>query len=238
MTQVPNYIVEDGDGLTVLAAINAIFAAVGDDNAGPTPPDNPFPFMRWRDTSVSPEVLKIRNAANTAWLSFLAYLGITLTAAQINSLQIPPGSVVSFARNSAPTGWLKANGALVSRTTYADLFAAIGTTFGVGDGSTTFALPDLRGEFIRGWDDGRGVDSGRVFGSAQLDQMQGHRHDARIAQGVTGTAAGTNEGIWNQGVSPISNVVINTITDGINGTPRTGAETRPRNVALLACIKF
>jgi len=82
------------------------------------------------------------------------------------------GTVIWFAANTAPTGYLKANGANVSRTTYASLFAAIGTVFGVGDGSTTFGLPDLRGEFIRGWDDGRGVDSGRAFGSAQLDQMQ------------------------------------------------------------------
>jgi microcystin-dependent protein len=93
-------------------------------------------------------------------------------AQEIPSLMGITGQVAYFAVSSAPTGWLKANGALVSRTTYATLFAAVGTTFGVGDGSTTFALPDMRGEFPRGWDDGRGVDSGRVFGSAQLDQMQ------------------------------------------------------------------
>lgn len=67
------------------------------------------------------------------------------------------GVIGFFAGSSAPSGYLKANGALVSRTTYATLFAAIGTTFGAGDGSTTFALPDLRGEFLRGWDDGRGT---------------------------------------------------------------------------------
>ena len=61
---------------------------------------------------------------------------------------------------SGEGGWLKANGAAVSRTAYGDLFAKIGTVFGSRDGSTTFNLPDLRGEFIRGWDNGRGVDSG------------------------------------------------------------------------------
>ena len=85
---------------------------------------------------------------------------------------IPSGAVMYFAGQTAPTGWLKANGAAVSRTTYAALFAAIGTTYGAGDGRSTFNLPDLRGEFIRGWDDGRGVDTGRVFGSAQGDAIR------------------------------------------------------------------
>lgn len=71
---------------------------------------------------------------------------------------VPAGTVIAFASSTAPTGYLKANGALISRTTYASLFAAIGTTFGAGDGSTTFALPDLRGYFPRGWADGRGID--------------------------------------------------------------------------------
>jgi len=89
---------------------------------------------------------------------------------------VPSGAVMYFARNTPPTGWLKANGALVSRVTYAALFTAIGTTFGVGDGSTTFGLPDMRGEFVRGWDDGRTVDNGRVFGSAQLGGVESHTH--------------------------------------------------------------
>ncbi|WP_197369874.1 phage tail protein, partial [Ralstonia pseudosolanacearum] len=64
------------------------------------------------------------------------------------------GLIGYFARSTAPSGWLKANGAAVSRTTYAALYAEIGTTFGAGDGAATFNLPDLRGEFLRGWDDG------------------------------------------------------------------------------------
>ncbi len=78
-----------------------------------------------------------------------------------------PGDIKYTARSSAPTGWLKANGAAVSRTAYAELFAAIGTVYGEGDGFNTFNLPDLRGEFVRGWDDGRGVDAGRIMGSWQ-----------------------------------------------------------------------
>jgi len=76
MTQVPNYTVEDGDGLSVLAEITAIFGAVRDDNAGPSAPASPVAFMRWRDTSVTPAVLNIRNAANTAWVTLKADLGL------------------------------------------------------------------------------------------------------------------------------------------------------------------
>jgi microcystin-dependent protein len=94
---------------------------------------------------------------------------------------IPSGGIAAFARNSAPSGWLKANGAAVSRTTYAALFAAIGTVFGAGDGSTTFNVPDLRGQFIRGWSDGHTVDSGRTIGSSQTSQNLAHAHSGSTA---------------------------------------------------------
>lgn len=140
----------------------------------------------------------------------------------------PPGSVIHVAMNAAPTGWLKANGAAVSRSTYAALFSAIGTTFGAGNGSTTFNLPDLRGEFIRGWDDGRGVDSGRAFGSAQSDAFASHNH--------TQTHNGGSGGQINQMMGGAGSLGTTAAT---NSTLSTGdTETRPRNVALLACIKF
>ncbi len=144
---------------------------------------------------------------------------------------IPAGMVGHFARNTAPTGWLKANGANVSRTTYATLFAAIGTVFGSGDGSTTFTLPDLRGEFVRGWDDGRGVDSGRVFGSAQSHALQTHTHTTRVPLNTVDSDKGTSPSLWS----------IDSETDGSSSAPigaNVANETRPRNVALLACIKF
>lgn len=93
----------------------------------------------------------------------------------------PAGSVMHFAMSTAPTGWLKANGAQVSRTTYAALFAAIGTAFGAGNGTTTFTLPDGRGQFLRGFDDGRGVDAGRAFGSTQASQNLSHNHTGSSA---------------------------------------------------------
>ncbi len=134
------------------------------------------------------------------------------------------GSVIFVAKNTAPTGYLKANGAAVSRTTYAALFAAIGTTFGAGDGSTTFILPDLRGEFVRGWDDGRGVDSGRAFGSSQADDFKSHSHNIPYSDGYSLTNLTAERSGVQDGTYPTS----------VAG----GTETRPRNVALLSCIKY
>lgn len=137
----------------------------------------------------------------------------------------PAGTVIYVAMNAAPTGYIKANGAAIDRTTFAALFAAIGTTFGAGNGTTTFNVPDLRGEFIRGWDDGRGVDSGRGIGTAQAGEIQSHTHTlpGSFFQGGSGSGIGAGGNATIAGAS-------------INATG--GTETRPRNVALLACIKF
>ena len=81
--------------------------------------------------------------------------------------RVPAGMVMHFAGSAAPDGWLACDGSPVARADYADLFSAIGTVYGAGDGSTTFNLPDLRGEFLRGLDSGRGVDANRTLGSAQ-----------------------------------------------------------------------
>jgi microcystin-dependent protein len=159
----------------------------------------------------------------------------------------PPSALMAFARNTAPAGWLKANGAAVSRTTYADLFSAIGTVFGVGDGATTFNLPDMRGEFLRGWDDGLGVDSGRAFASSQGFAMQGHHHsvtdvankrtvDISAGGGIQGTVSGPPNFTTSTPSAAFS--IGNPTTDGVNGAPVTSAETRPRNVAMLYCIKY
>lgn len=141
------------------------------------------------------------------------------------------GSVAAFTNSAAPEGWLKANGAAISRTTYADLFAIIGITYGAGNGTTTFNLPDLRGEFIRGFDDGRGIDTGRVLGSAQGEATKSHHHSIQRVAGSGGTKDGYDLGTFvSNGTSgPIS-------TDNVQdfGDP----ETRPRNIALLYCIKF
>lgn len=155
---------------------------------------------------------------------------------------VPTGAVIYVAQNTAPTDFLKANGAAVSRTTYADLFAAIGTTFGSGDGSTTFNLPDLRGEFIRAWDDARGIDSGRSFGSSQADEFKLHGHPSRRATqaGISNDTSGGGIMIDSNGaqanVSAYTGTPANVYGRHIGGSG--GSETRPRNIALLACIKY
>ena len=94
------------------------------------------------------------------------------------STAAPTGAMMKWPKSTPPTGWLKRNGAAISRTTYAALFAVIGTDFGVGDGATTFNLPDDRGYYERNWDDSRGIDTGRVFGSYQADDNKSHGHTA------------------------------------------------------------
>jgi microcystin-dependent protein len=164
----------------------------------------------------------------------------------VQNALVPSGAIIFVALNSAPAGYLKANGAAVSRSTYAALFAAIGTTFGAGNGSTTFNLPDLRGEFPRGWDDGRGVDSGRTFGSAQGDAIrnitgsvgQVYRAAVGSGSGALGMSAfgSMPAATGNSGTHPGDNA--NIIFNASNAGVPTASENRPRNVALLACIKF
>ena len=144
----------------------------------------------------------------------------------------PAGSVIYHAANTAPSGFLKADGATVSRSTYSDLFAAIGETYGAGNGSTTFLVPDLRGEFMRGWDDSRGVDGSRSFGSAQADELKAHTHTQRPATGST------HLNIYSYSGGTWPNERDGNILGGGSTGSTGGSETRPRNVALLACIKF
>ncbi|OCK46550.1 hypothetical protein BA766_13755 [Stenotrophomonas maltophilia] len=139
---------------------------------------------------------------------------------------VPSGMVSHFAMDTPPEGWLRCNGADVSRTTYAALFAAIGTRFGSANGAT-FRLPELRGEFIRGWDGGRGIDAGRAFGTTQADALRDHTHD--LFGDATITGAGGR-------ISRTGDANSSFNTGAVTGGAST--ETRPRNVALLACIKF
>ena len=183
----------------------------------------------------------------------LRYDGKRLLNADDLSGMVPSGAVLYFAGQTAPAGWLKANGAAVSRTAYAALFAAIGTTYGAGDGSTTFNLPDLRGEFMRGWDDGRGIDRGRAFGSAQGDAIRNITGEAKF--GYDGdtvydhNAAASTSAIYYpnrkaqdtvNNMSLVSNSANNwrpLVFDASRAVP-TADENRPRNIALLACIKI
>ncbi|EKS6731176.1 tail fiber protein [Enterobacter mori] len=147
------------------------------------------------------------------------------------------GMVSAFAANSAPTGWLAANGSLVSRFTYARLFSRIGTIFGAGDGSTTFALPDMRGEFIRGWDNGRGIDSDRAFGSWQKPSVIVGDDGIGIISVASSNVEDKSILGWDKGGS--ESYEISTVT-GITSQKNNTffGYSRPRNFALLYCIKF
>jgi phage-related tail fiber protein len=147
---------------------------------------------------------------------------------------VGPG-VIAYLPTSGPlTGWLKANGAAISRTTYSDLFAVISTMYGTGDGSTTFNVPDIRGEFIRVWDDSKGINSGRNIGSWEDQAFLSHVHSPGNAahQFILNTYPGTSA--WT-----VTGTVGNVNMNGGNVTAATGgSETRPRNTAFLAMIKF
>jgi microcystin-dependent protein len=193
-------------------------AAIGD-----TPPANPGAGDLWWESDNGVLYVYYTDTNSSQWVAIVS------GGAPVD--QTPAGTIIHTARTTPPTGYLKADGSLVSRTTYATLFTAIGTTFGSGDGATTFKLPDLRGEFVRGWDDGRGIDSGRTFGSAQTDELKAHTH-TYVQSTYTYPSLGNPDGAgYTTIANPSGNTTVNTGSTG-------GTETRPRNVALLACIKF
>lgn len=152
----------------------------------------------------------------------------------------PSGAIMYFAQNTAPIGWLKANGAALSRTTYTNLFAAIGTLYGSGDGKTTFNLPDLRGEFIRSWDDGRGVDSVRKLGEWQTGTPICHDDTAGIESFDPVGMCRDTENFGDPWIGRLPEAYWSTFYG--KRIPAGNADfftmTRPRNIALLACIKI
>lgn len=177
-----------------------------------------------------------------------------MTVVRKNKIDILVGMIAPFGMSSVPTGWLACDGSAVSRSTYADLFTAIGTTWGAGDGSSTFALPDLEGAFLRGVGahntsnkaDGSDFgDASRAVGSFENDQMQGHNHSTNgVGANEFVYRRGSNAGVYefSGGSSPnfdrTSSAVGNPSADASNGTPRTGDETRPFNAGVKYCIKY
>jgi microcystin-dependent protein len=180
---------------------------------------------------------------------------------------VPTSAVFCVAVATVPTGYLECNGNAVSRTTYAALFAIIGTNYGTGNGSSTFNLPDLRGEFVRGFDNGKGTDSGRSIASSQSAQNASHNHSISASgttstQSLTGTASkisetfttGSTSGVLGRGSnqtgsftpsgvdsSPTGTLTIDASHDHtvtVSGTSGSqGNEARPRNIAMMYIIK-
>ena len=165
-------------------------------------------------------------------------------------VSIPTGMIAPFAMSSPPTGWLECNGATISRSTYATLFAAIGTTYGAGDGSSTFVLPDLRATFIRGFDNSRGIDTGRTFGSFQdqgIPAMKGDITDAHgqsrtqtnAVSGFTNVFEGIGSSSWRTSIESSSGQYAEVRFDStriVPDAPHGGV--RPRNLALMYMIKI
>ena len=171
------------------------------------------------------------------------------TAAQ--QALLPAGAVMPFAMNSAPSGWLAADGTAVSRSTYATLFAAIGTTYGAGDGSTTFALPDMRGYFVRGSGTNSDATASGAFGTKQAHAFLNHSHSA--SSDTQGAHTHTYDRAYNAGAvaapgnlghfylnqsATTSSAGSHSHTITVNTSTAGGTETRPANIALLYCIKF
>lgn len=164
--------------------------------------------------------------------------------------RVPVGTVLYLAGSTVPTGYLLCNGDSVPNGTgvvqgksgnFSQLYAVLGTRYGAPG-----QLPDLRGEFVRGADMGRGVDTGRILGSAQLDQMQSHT-GIRISDPWSGSTqnafqAWSTEGSGTAGGGGAAmrqkNVQSGLFPWGGGGVPRAGSETRPRNVALLPVISY
>jgi microcystin-dependent protein len=164
-----------------------------------------------------------------------------LTAGQISGLSsgMPTGAVIAVASSTVPSGFLECNGAAVSRTTYAALFAAIGVVHGYGDNATTFNLPDYRGRFLRGWDHAIARDpdrasrtamatggaTGDAVGSVQVDAFKSHTHTYPGFNATVGT-----DGIY--GINPT--MAYSVVPSSATG----GTETRPINAGVMYCIKY
>lgn len=183
---------------------------------------------------------------NDAYTKGRVYNKEEIDALLKNNNVVPIGMMVPFPVAAVPTGFLEVDGSLQSSAAYPDLAAYLGTRFNqAGDPSGYFRLPESRGEFLRGWDHGRGVDSGRGLGSFQNDSLQGFRQESmRHLSGNLGNDDGGSGAIGlgfamgtaTQGSRP-RNLTGAFVSDGVNGTPRVGSETRGRNIAVMWCIK-
>ena len=153
-------------------------------------------------------------------------LGVDATVdAVLKSTLLPPGAIFWYASETIPTGFLLCDGSNISRTDYAKLFAVIGTTFGTGDGSTTFTLPDMRAAFVRGAGQQSGYSA--VFGQKQSATAI---YDTRASGGALvnisfqdKTSSGGTGGYFSSGTGTKSSTLY---------------YTRPYNIALTPIIKY
>ncbi|PFG59325.1 tail collar domain [Pseudomonas poae] len=171
--------------------------------------------------------------ATRAWvMDYLAkgtYSKAEIEAMIAKASALPVGSVIAFPVDKIPPGFFELDGSVKSAAAYPDLSSFLGSAFNKGDeGAGNFRLPESRGEFLRGWDHGRGVDPGRVIGSGQAQSVQKHDHAmwSGGSYGSTNPAGGGAAAAWVNGA-------VSDMRTGITGSD----ETRPRNLAVIWCIK-
>lgn len=168
------------------------------------------------------------------WDKLDAFAGEVLRLVSDN--EMPVGTVIQGYYRQAPDGFLKLDGSSVSKETYSRLYQHLQDESLYGEGlpfhddpvspSTHFILQDVRADFLRNWDDGRGVDSGRALGSWQEDELREHSHSYKEAYIASHQHGPTTDYVY---ISHTRNA-----NTGLTG----GSETRPRNIALTACIKY
>lgn len=182
--------------------------------------------------SIPPE--KIRTTLAEYGITDAYTKSVTYTKAEIEALlknmsALPVGAMVPFPKGTVPAGFLEVDGSVQSAATYPDLAAYLGTTFNTGgEGAGNFRLPESRGEFLRGWDHGRGVDAGRGLGSWQVDEFKSHTHSVKDTSSAGNVFDSWVYGDTGNGVTEDENLRTN---------PSGGVETRPRNLAVMWCIK-
>ncbi|EIY0596781.1 TPA: tail fiber protein [Salmonella enterica subsp. enterica serovar Orion] len=196
--------------------------------AGLTTGANKLPYFTGTDTAAQTDLTSVgRNIIGKSTIAdILTYLGLGEGSA------LPVGVPVPWPLATPPTGWMKCNGATFSAGEYPKL--AVAYPSGV--------LPDLRGEFLRGWDDGRGIDSGRVVLTGQSQSVQQHNHDLAMAYSSDSTYMSKLGVTPNADLLPIKDMVnVTTFTgDGwhyLKANNSTGVETRPRNVAFNYIVR-
>ncbi|WP_053156634.1 phage tail protein [Pseudomonas protegens] len=198
--------------------------------------------------SIPPE--KIRTTLAEYGITDAYTKSVTYTKAEIEALlknmsALPVGAMVPFPKGTVPAGFLEVDGSVQSAATYPDLAAYLGTTFNTGgEGAGNFRLPESRGEFLRGWDHGRGVDAGRTLGSSQTDALQNITGESSTFPNAFSAplsslgAFRTNaRGNMPPGLSNGGTWTSSSIDFDASRVARTSTETRPRNLAVMWCIK-
>ncbi|MCO4870498.1 phage tail protein [Escherichia coli] len=155
-------------------------------------------------------------------MPFARYFYIFINVGLGEGSALPVGVPVPWPSATPPTGWLKCNGADFSAEEYPELAKAYPTN----------KLPDLRGEFIRGWDDGRGADNGRVLLSTQGDAFKSHSHNFDRSCGLKGfdPTAGFDVVTADVNMEIVNHPTRSTVDVG-------GSETRPRNIAFNYIVR-